>query len=288
MPNARLIRFLDRWVVPFFGRRRPTLTRQVDAVAAQVRAMATREELDILKSSLEITPALEREFSDWKQRSDVPAEPLISVCIATYNRARLLTERSIPSVLAQSYRNIEVIVVGDACTDDTADRVAALADDRVRFINLAERGEYPTDPELRWMVAGTVPINHALRLARGDFITHLDDDDEYLPHRLECLVDFARDTGCDFVWHPFWWEDEPGSWILNDAREFSLGQVTTSSVFYRSWFRQIEWDIHAYRLREPGDWNRFRKIKYLRPDARRLPEPLVRHYRERNDGSRSS
>ena len=49
-------------------------------------------------------------------------EPLISYCIATYNRGRLLAERSLRSILSQSYKSIEVIVVGDCCTDDTEAR----------------------------------------------------------------------------------------------------------------------------------------------------------------------
>ena len=70
-------------------------------------------------------------------------------------------------------------MVGDCCTDDTAERISHIRDDRLRFVNLSERGRYPEEPYLRWMVAGTVPFNHALSLTRGQFVTHLDDDDEY-------------------------------------------------------------------------------------------------------------
>ena len=51
------------------------------------------------------------------------------------------------------------------------------------------------------------------RWARGDYVTHLDDDDEYLPQRLEVLVQYARARGCDFVWHPFWYRrDDSPEW----------------------------------------------------------------------------
>lgn len=286
MLRSHLHRFLSRWIVPITGRRSRTLTRQVDELLDQTRDLLRREELDAFKSSLEVPDSLIAEFETWKAATPVPAEPLVSVCIPTYNRAGLLTSRAIPSVLGQTYRNIELIVVGDACTDDTQEKVAAFGDPRVRFVNLEERGRYPQDPELRWMVAGTAPLNHALRMAGGDYVTHLDDDDEYLPHRIEKLVEFAVTTGCDFVWHPFWQEVESGYWLVNEASRFAHGCVTTSSVFYRSWLKRIEWDINAWRLREPGDWNRMRKIRYLGADARRLPEPLLRHYRERNDASR--
>ena len=110
----------------------------------------------------------------------------------------------------------------------------------------------------------------------------LDHDDEYLPDRLEKLVGFATKNDCDFVWHPFWWEDEEGHWQLWEAPSFSYRQVTNASVLYRSWFKRFKSDMDAHRLVEPGDWNRFRKIKYLDPVSMRYPEPLSCHYRERD------
>src|SRR5664280_2516348 len=59
------------------------------------------------------------------------AVPLVSVCMATLDRAELLIERSIASVLAQTHRNLQIVVVGDNCTDDTMQRLAALGDSRI-------------------------------------------------------------------------------------------------------------------------------------------------------------
>jgi len=108
------------------------------------------------------------------------------------------------------------------------------------------------------------------------------DDDEYLPDRLQRLMEFSIENDCDFVWHPFWWEGDTGDWRLHEAREFAYGQVTNLSVFYRAWFARFESNIHAHRLQEPGDWNRLRKIKYVNPVCMRYPEPLSKHYRERS------
>ena len=248
------------------------LWRSLAGLAAQV---------DRFKSSLQVDPALHEELRLWKASHPIPERPLVSVCVATYDRKEILLSRCIPSVLAQTYAHLELIVVGDGCTDGTPEAVGRIADPRLRFVNLPQRGRYPGDPERRWMVAGTAPINHALSMARGDWVTHLDDDDEYLPERLETLVAFAREHACDVVWHPFHAEDEQGTWTVNEAREFAWTMVTTSSVFYRSWFTRILWDPEAHRLLEPGDWNRFRRIQYLDPVARRCPLPLLRHHRER-------
>ena len=242
------------------------------------------EQLDLLKSSLEVDAALIDEYERWKAAHPLSDRPLVSVCIATYDRAQLLAERCLPSVLAQSYPHLEVVVVGDGCTDETAERVGAIRDPRLRFVNRERRGDYPADSLRRWMVAGTPAVNEALAQAKGELITHLDDDDEYLPGRIEKLVAFIRDEGGDLVWHPFWYEDPDGRWLLNDAGAFAFSRVTTSSVLYRSWFKKIPWDAGAHRLMEPGDWNRFRRLRYVGSVFRRFPEPLLRHYRERRPG----
>lgn len=261
-------------------RRLPELYRDIISIPRNLHTL--RAELDALKASLDVPPAWIQEFQSWKAETSMPTEPLVSVCIATYNRGKLLTERSIPSILQQTYPKLELIVVGDGCTDDTEERVRRMSDPRLRFVNLDENRNYPDDPIHRWMVAGTRAFNHALHLANGDFITHLDDDDEHLSHRIAVLVEFALRERCDFVWHPFWFQWPSGRWALNHARDFAFQQVTTSSVLYRSWFKRVEWNPHAFELHEPGDWNRFRRIRRIGPVARRYPEPLLRHYREKN------
>lgn len=249
-----------------------------------------RLELDNLKSKLDLSSSLQDAFSDDRAseqylQSYAKEEPLITVCVATYNRGELLVDRCIRSIREQSYRNIEIIVVGDCCTDDTAARVAKIADTRLRFHNLEQRGRYPSLAEHRWMVAGSTPMNFALQLAQGDFITHLDDDDSYMPDRIEKLTAFIQKHKADIVWHPFWNEAPDGRWTLNECPLYKKGCLTTSSVLYHNWFRQIPWDLEAYRYKEPGDWNRFRKIRYLGAKAVRYPEPLLRHYRERSQRS---
>lgn len=246
-----------------------------------------RDELDILKAKLEVPSDLFDRFyldrnTEGYLRAFTKEEPLVTVCIATYNRGKLLVERSVASVLNQTYRNIELIVIGDCCTDDTVQRVSTITDPRLRFINLPERGSYPQNPLHRWCVAGTIPMNHALSIARGDFITHLDDDDEFVRDRIEKLVKFIQREKADLVWHPFLHERQNGRWALKKAEEFMGGQVTTSSIFYHRWFTVLPWDLEAYRYQEPGDWNRLRKFRYLGATVARYNEPLLKHYCERN------
>lgn len=241
-----------------------------------------RSQVDLLKSKLEIPPERWFELQELRRsQRTLPAEPLVSICVTTYNRANLLTRRCLPSLLNQTYRNLEVIVVSDGSTDDTAAAVAALGDARIRFLAI-ERAPPPLDEPLRrWMVYGTDAINRALSLAGGDLITHLDDDDEHDPDRLAKLIPFVREHDADLVYHPFMSEQPNGRWKLNPAERLDVGHVTTSVLFCRNWLKHVPWDWNAHLLGEPGDWNRVRRIQYLGAKCVRYPEPLLKHYRER-------
>lgn len=105
------------------------------------------------------------------------AKPLVSVVIPTYNRARYIAE-TIDSVLAQTYDNVEIIVIDDGSTDNTAEVVAPFLD-RIRYIQQvnSERG---------------AARNHGLRLATGKYIAFLDSDDLWLPRKAEQGVAFLE------------------------------------------------------------------------------------------------
>jgi Glycosyl transferase family 2 len=207
-------------------------------------------------------------------------KPLVSICVATADRAELLLERCLPSLLNQTYTHLQIVVVGDHCTDDTERRMAELTDDRVTFVNLSERGPYPEERIARWQVAGTNAMNAALALCEGDFITHLDDDDAHSPDRIEKLLAFCMRNEAEFCWHPFMAEDASGNWSKAGNGDFIEGQMTTGSVFYHRYFARVPWDVAAHRLYEPGDWNRFRKIKAMGAKTQFVDDVLLHHYRE--------
>ena len=111
--------------------------------------------------------------SPTQRTGDQPISTLpVSVIIPTHNRARLLP-RAARSVLNQTFRELELIVVDDASSDDTRQVVAALDDPRVRYIRHdRNRGA----PEAR---------NTGIEAARGKYIAFQDSDDEWLPEKLE-------------------------------------------------------------------------------------------------------
>jgi hypothetical protein len=92
------------------------------------------------------------------------------------------------------------------------------------------------------------------------------------------MVAAAQANEADVCWHQFWWENADGTWRTIGDGSFELGQIGTSSIFYHRYFARIPDDVHAYRIGEPGDWNRLRKIKLLRPKTHFVDQPLVYHY----------
>ena len=114
--------------------------------------------------------------------------PIISVVIPAYNAAGFVAE-AIASACAQSEERIEIIVVDDGSTDDTAAGVAALAagDGRIRLLRM---------PENRGPAAAR---NRGFRAARGAWIATLDADDRILPHRLRSLLALAEANGADMI-----------------------------------------------------------------------------------------
>lgn len=105
------------------------------------------------------------------------SDDLVSVLLPTHNRADLLP-RAVNSVLAQTYKNIEILIVDDGSTDNTEQVVRSLMEQEPRI-------RYFRQPAAKGACAAR---NVALREARGKFITALDDDDEFLPTRIETLL----------------------------------------------------------------------------------------------------
>jgi len=100
---------------------------------------------------------------------------LVSVIIKTYNRAQFLLE-AINSVLAQTFPNIEIIVIDNGSTDNTKDVVGKFAD-KLSYFYIP----HTTSPEAR---------NEGIKLSRGDLISFLDADDIWLRSKIRRQVSF--------------------------------------------------------------------------------------------------
>lgn len=112
----------------------------------------------------------------------------VSVIIPTFNSSGTLG-LTLQTVLCQDFRDFEVWVVGDGCTDDTEKVVASFADSRLHWVNLPSNSGGPS-----------VPRNEGLRHANGRFVAYVGHDDLWFPWHLSGLVDCIKNTNSDFVY----------------------------------------------------------------------------------------
>lgn len=97
--------------------------------------------------------------------------PTISVVMSVYNGGQFLA-LAIQSILDQTFKNFEFIIIDDGSTDDSAKVIKSFNDPRIKFIRQKNIG----------LVAS---LNKGIALARGEFIARMDDDDISLPERFE-------------------------------------------------------------------------------------------------------
>ena len=118
--------------------------------------------------------------------------PKVSVIVPTHNRADLLP-RAVDSVLAQTYGDYEMVIVDDCSSDNTQDVIAGFSDPRIRsFRHDRNRGQ-------------SAAINTGIAHARGEYIGFLDDDDEWLPTKLEGQVALLEASSPTWRWSTAGW-----------------------------------------------------------------------------------
>jgi glycosyltransferase involved in cell wall biosynthesis len=114
--------------------------------------------------------------------------PFFSVVMATFKRGQHIRP-SIESVLQQTFPDFELLVVGDGCTDETAQAVKAFDSDLISWRNLSENSG-----------SQSAPNNEGLRQARGRWICYLGHDDVWAPDHLQRLREaIEADEALDFV-----------------------------------------------------------------------------------------
>ncbi len=112
------------------------------------------------------------------------AIPLVSAIVATYNRANVISE-AIESILAQTYKNLEVIIVDDGSTDGTVEVLERFGS-RLRILRQQNAGP-------------SIARNCGIAAAKGEIISFLDSDDTWLPQKIErqvALLEKAGNSAC--------------------------------------------------------------------------------------------
>jgi glycosyltransferase involved in cell wall biosynthesis len=122
----------------------------------------------------------------WKDFNKVLYGDLVSVIVPVYNRADRIA-RSVGSLSAQSYRNLDIILVDDCSGDDLATAVAALQDPRIRLIRRDKNG------------GAAAARNTGVAAARSEWIAFHDSDDICVFDRIERQVRIAADLAPDHI-----------------------------------------------------------------------------------------
>jgi glycosyltransferase involved in cell wall biosynthesis len=105
-------------------------------------------------------------------------KPLVSVVLASYNHVKFI-KKAVASVLDQTYKNLELIVLDDGSTDGTPDIVEEIHDSRLKLIKLS--------PNRRFH-----PRNLGVKMAKGKYIAFQNSDDVWMPAKLKLQIDWME------------------------------------------------------------------------------------------------
>ena len=181
--------------------------------------------------------------------------PEISIVLPVYNGAKYLRE-SIDSCLAQTFRNWELIVVNDCSTDESgaiAEEYAA-KDERIRIIHNETNLKLPAS------------LNAGFRQAKGEYLTWTSDDNRYLPHALQRMIDFLQNQPkYQMVCAAFEYIDGEGKNLNRTVIPLSYPQICGNSVgacflYTRKVYEAIgEYDTSYFLAEDYDYWLRIDK-----------------------------
>lgn len=107
------------------------------------------------------------------------AEKLVSVCINSYNSEKYILE-TINSVINQSYKNLQIIVIDDCSTDNTVELIKSINDERIEFYSTRKNNHI------------SFAYNESLKYIKGDYVARLDADDLWEIEKIEKQVNFLE------------------------------------------------------------------------------------------------
>ncbi len=225
------------------------------------------------------------EFTTEKACSKPKFNPLVSVVLPTYNRARLL-RRAIKSVLDQTYANLELMVVDDCSTDSTEGVMKEFQDDRIRYIRHEKNQGAP------------IARNTGIQAAKGKYIAFQDSDDVWGYTKLEKQINAFNSAAADLgvVYTSFWLIDNdkkklvPSSLVKQTEGKIHNTLLATNFVSLSSAIVKKECFVKVgmfENIPRFQDWELWLRIsKYY--SFKHLREPLVKVYRQSDSISRNT
>lgn len=192
-----------------------------------------------------------------KHISKISEELMIDVIMPTFN-GRKSIRRAMKSLLNQTYRNWNLIVVNDG-GEDIKDIIDEFQDNRIKYIISEHRGK-------------SHALNIGINSSCGEFISYLDDDDILYPIHLEVLMKAASDTGHDFLYDD-WYEVYKDEYDKEIKREFAFRHDVTPSMLILRNYINHKCVLHKRSLLEKAgmydegldvliDWDMIRRLSF--------------------------
>lgn len=203
---------------------------------------------------------------------------MVSVIIPTYNRAETI-KKSIDSVLAQTYNNIEIIVLDDKSTDNTEEVMNDITDKRIRYVKLEENK------------GACFARNKGIELAKGKYIAFQDSDDEWLPEKLEIQLSYLQEKNLDIVscrMYQIFDENKtnifPKKCEIDKQQLYLKNVISTQTIVGKAeCFKNEKFDINLPRFQ---DWDLvLRLVKNYKIEI--VEEILVKAYIQENSISKN-
>lgn len=153
---------------------------------------------------------------------------LVSIIVPVYNAEKFILQ-TILSVEAQTYKNWELLLVADSCTDNTVqvitDYVARSGSEKIRLLLQEKNG------------GAAAARNRGLSEAKGRFIAYLDADDLWVPKKLERTLEFLEEKDAGFVFTGYEFADESGvglGKVVRVPETISYAQALKNTTIFTS------------------------------------------------------
>lgn len=208
---------------------------------------------------------------------------IVSVIIPTYKRPYNMIERAIKSVLNQTYKDLELIIVDDSPNSFEERKVIEssiklIGDERIRYIKHNKN------------LGGCAARNTGIKASRGEFIAFLDDDDEWLPKKLEYQLKELHEENLDMVYCYWIMCTLKKNKIVERVRQLKEipNKTVYESLLYRNYIGSTSFvlikkscidnvGIFNEKLKSCQDWDMWIRIsKKFRVGY--VKEPLVKYY----------
>lgn len=147
-------------------------------------------------------------------------EGLVSIIMPSYNTGPYIKE-TIQSVLYQTYKKWELIIVDDCSTDNTDEVLSEICDERIRYFKNEKNS------------GAALSRNRALREAKGQWIAYLDSDDIWMPEKLEKQVSFMEENGYAFSYTNYEEIDAEGN--KTGVKVTGPKKITKTGMFNYCW-----------------------------------------------------